>query len=338
MTSGKLLTSETHWSSVQRPLYSPGLLLEDEDLNIGIAYTQSLIRLMLRSLFGCGVICGLKVTAVPTCNDTKRRIDVTKGVAVDGEGNLIEVSRPWSYEFGPDCDDGFPDNLWVVVCYTEKCCRPRDVDCGSDDDGGSKPTRVRAGYKINVQDHPPECACRCPSPDDEEPDDDDPHYRCCHGSSTKKRQRTAEGGDTATTVEDPCACYTDHFNGECDCECGCRCVVLAKIVDPGTIVTEENNVALPSPVIEVDSSMVRKVRPVLNGYLQCLCPDGIACRDTTPPQTQDDSANEDIQLAAARIRSQRQAQVKERQKAKTVREDKTKAPKGTAEQIKEEQR
>jgi hypothetical protein len=44
--------------SLIRPTYSPGLLLEDDDLTAGVSYTRGLTQLLFRSLFGCGVICG----------------------------------------------------------------------------------------------------------------------------------------------------------------------------------------------------------------------------------------------------------------------------------------
>src|SRR4029434_11061889 len=99
--SGCAQSSKPGSSSLQRPHFSPGLLLEDEDLNVAVSYTQELMRLMLKSLFGCGVVCGLKVTAIPTCQDTKRKIELSRGVALDWKGNLIDVQGPGRRESGP---------------------------------------------------------------------------------------------------------------------------------------------------------------------------------------------------------------------------------------------
>lgn len=274
MTTGKPFFSSQGSSSLQRPLYSPGLLLEDEDLNVGVAYTQGIMRLMLKSLFGCGVICGLEVTAVPTCHETKRKITVNPGIALDGEGNLIEVAKPWNHEFGPECDGDWPKNIWVVLCYREKCCRPKDVACSAEGDGESKQTRVRAGYEINLWERLPKCTCRCKTEAEEDERNDDGEEDCgCGGRKKVKaaaRTGTEQQQQPEPEKEDPCPCYTDHVKGVCGCDC-CRCVVLAKVVDPETIVRkDENGDDLNPPIVEVDSSMVRRVRPVLNGYLQCL--------------------------------------------------------------------
>lgn len=265
MTTGNPFYSSQGWSSLQRPVYSPGLLLEDEDLNVGVSYTQGLVRLVLKSLFGCGVICGLDVTAEPTCKDTKRKITVNPGIALDGEGNLIEVTQPWSHEFGPHCDKGWPEKLWVVLCYREKCCRPKDVTCSADGDSQSKQTRVRAGFEINLWETLPKCTCRCKT-DAEDDEQDDGDEEDCGCGGRKKVKAAAKASTERSTGEEPeedeelCPCYADHFKGICGCDC-CRCVVLAKIVK------------IDVPEIEVDSSMVRRVRPVLNGYLQCRFPE-----------------------------------------------------------------
>lgn len=242
-----------NWSSLQRPRFSAGLLLEDEDLNVGVKYTHELMRLMLKSFFGCGVVCGLDVTVTKTCHDTKRKIEVARGVAVDCAGDLIDVSAPWSCEFGPDCDgDDYPGIIWVVLCYTERCCRPRDAAC-SDDDGQSQPTRIQSGYEIYLyKDTVPGCACRCPTRTDPKNPDTESHG-CCH--EHRKSAGQEAGHDRAAQPTDPCDCYKAHYDGVCECDSACKCVVLAK-VDPREA-TETHD-------------MVRRVRPLLRGYVDCF--------------------------------------------------------------------
>jgi hypothetical protein len=271
--AGTPFASYQGWSSLQRPVYSPGLLLEDEDLNAGIAYTQGLMRLMLKSLFGCGVICGLDVSVTSSCQGTKRKLVVAPGIAVDGDGNLIEVTKPWGHEFGPDCDDGWPGRLWVVLCYREKCCRPKDVTCAADGDTQSAQTRVRAGFEIAIWEKLPACTCRCTTgAEDDEPEEGDGDCGC--GGRAKARVEASAGSDRqrkdTSATDEPCPCYADHFKGVCGCEC-CKCVVLAKVIDPATLIDkDEDGNELKPPIVKVDSSMVRRVRPVLNGYLKCL--------------------------------------------------------------------
>src|SRR5262245_28854138 len=132
MKTAKPLVTKDGLSSLQRPRFRPGLLLEDEDLNAGVSYTQDMMRLLFRSLFGCGVICGLGVKAQLTCERRKLAISIASGLALDCAGNPIHVAQLVNVTLDPDCKP-MPPELWVSVCYTEKCCRPKDVACSSDE-------------------------------------------------------------------------------------------------------------------------------------------------------------------------------------------------------------
>jgi hypothetical protein len=161
-TDAELLKPIAGVSTLERPTYSPGLLLEDEDLTAGVEYTRNLSRLLFRSLFGCGVICGLKLEAITDCGGKILVIKVGKGVALDGEGNAIELPKDVMVRYDPGCDP-FATHLWVAVCHTTIDCRPRDADCAWDEDGKTVKTRVREGYKVKVftGDTPPEDVCIC---------------------------------------------------------------------------------------------------------------------------------------------------------------------------------
>ena len=108
-------------------------------MNAGVSYTRDLNRLLLKSLFGCGVVCGLQVKAQRTCNERKLQITVPKGLALDCMGNAIEVPDTQTIEFDPECEK-FPPEIWVILCYWEKPCRPKDVSCSAEEDGQSQPT------------------------------------------------------------------------------------------------------------------------------------------------------------------------------------------------------
>jgi hypothetical protein len=147
-------------SSLQRPRYSAGLLLEDEDLTAAVAYTRETMRLLMRSLFGCGVVCGLDVKASLACNGTKIEITVEKGLALDGAGNPIHVTEAMTFQHDFDCEQvTFP--LWVAICYDQKECRSRDVSCSPDDDVRRESTRIRDGFRIELHDKYPSCICAC---------------------------------------------------------------------------------------------------------------------------------------------------------------------------------
>ena len=266
MKMSQALGSQLGLATLQRPRYSPGLLLEDEDLTAGVDYSRDLNRLLFRSLFGCGVICGLTVTAERECKDRKLIINVDRGLALDCMGDPIHVTTPISLHYDPDCK-AFPPLIWVTACYVEKACRPRDVSCGCDDGGHEaqvERTRIRDGFEIKLYDSYPECACSCEEPLKKEP----PHTGgCCAGTDPQaaavidESATTSEGGadSVALAAPPPPDCYKDHNMGVCECDCGCNCVLIGKVIidagDDGRVINS----------VDVNIGDVRFIRPVLTG-------------------------------------------------------------------------
>src|SRR5687768_4896591 len=184
-------------STLVRPRFSPGLLLRDDDLRVGVDYTRELSRLLFRSLFGCGVVCGLEVERSLVCG--KLKILINAGVALDCEGDPIHVPRPVEIVLDPSCGKEIPDQIWVILCRTEKCCAPRSAACGCDDDDtASVCTREQDGFEIRiVGENRQGCACACepvdlPSDSDRTPD-----------------------GESGCWCADPCGCHKDHYAGKC---------------------------------------------------------------------------------------------------------------------------
>jgi len=257
-------------SNIERPRFSPAQLLDDEDMNAVVNYTRDLTRLLFRSLFGCGVICGLEVGATPICAGKKWQITVSKGLALDCLGNPIEVPSQVTVEYDPGCED-FVKPLWVAICYCEKCCRPKDVACSPSDSTQLQQTRVRSGYEVKLYGALPDCACHCPT-DDDKPKPKAPSD-CCDDAA----QPPAPAASTATAtaaivpaqpISDICACYKSHFQGVCECGCCCSCVVIGKITDmPAKIGGKE--IHWDKQTAQVDYGMVRRIRPILNGYVDC---------------------------------------------------------------------
>ena len=272
-------------SSLQRPNYASGLLLEDEDLSAAVAYTRGAMRLMLRSLFGCGVVCGLEVKAELICHGSVLKYTVAKGVALDCSGDLIHVTEERSCELDPDCKP-FDAKIYVTLCYTETTCRPRDISCSPGDDPQIVQTRIQEGWKIELSATPPTCACSClpaPPPGSLTPGS---LADCgCGGGNpaAAEERRRAEAlanapvpaAETAATdpPKDNCACYEDHKNGVCDCACNCTCVLIA-VIDTTQVLNAAAADADPTVPrqLAVDSSMRRLNRPVLVGYLPCIKP------------------------------------------------------------------
>lgn len=259
-------------STLLRPQYSPGQLLDDDDLNAGVTYTWELTRLLFRSLFGCGVICGLHVKAKWVCEHTKWSITVTKGLALDCLGDPIELLSDTTMNYGQDCQKP-PDALWVTICYVEKCCRPKDVTCSQSDDTQTKLTRVRSGYEIRLYETLPKCACHCATSDDTAA----PTKKttgCCQETSQPVADAAASQRADASSSSPICSCYKPHFEGECECGCSCKCVILGKITAPTTD---------KDPLI--DNTMVRRIRPLLNGYVYCGSLQFVKPTSETPNET-----------------------------------------------------
>ena len=256
-------------SSLVRPKYSAGLLLQDDDLTAGVSYTRNLSRLMFRTLFGCGVLCGLRV-GIPEddpCGGV--RIPVAKGVALGCVGDPIEVPSDQSV-LVDSCAKPVPDTLWIAVRHVETCCVPRTAQCPPDDDEPpSTCTRERDGFEIKVFECRP-CGCGCPrlerkstgTADDDGDADADDAVAAPANCPPEQAPEPDKSDDT-----DPClcnqrtgtygpnnelsACYHKHYQGECSCDCcDCEWIILAV----ATLKNEEWT---------VDHSVRRFVRPVL---------------------------------------------------------------------------
>jgi len=228
-------------STLVRAKFGPGMLLQHEDLEQLNIYTRELNRLMFRSLFGCGVVCGLVVGTDVKCG--KVSVTVGSGLALDCQGDPIYVPRPQSVVVDEECNPDIPSPLWVVLCETEKCCAPRTATCSSDDDEAvSVCTRERAGFEIRIMRARPQCTCSC---------------------------KDYEANDVPMGVPDDdcwCAnpehpCYRDHYAGKCGCDCedckncDCDCVLLARLY---RIDDDQEN-----PVWKADHRVRRFVRPML---------------------------------------------------------------------------
>jgi hypothetical protein len=201
-------------SKLVRARFGPGMLLQHEDLEQLNSYTRGLSRLMFRSLFGCGVICGLEVDATPKCG--KMEVRVKAGLALGCSGDPVYVPNDQIFLSDEKFDLDDVDKLWVVLCGTVNRCAPRTAICSSDDDEApSEPTRERDGFEIRVVSEQPKCVCGCPNP-----------------------------GDPVSDTECKCVkpyqpgqnCYDSHYDGKCGCncdecsDCDCKRILLAQLI------------------------------------------------------------------------------------------------------------
>jgi len=219
----------TQTGALERPRYSPGLVLEASDLTAAVDYTRDLNRLLFRSLFGCGVICGLEVSVKLDCD---LLVTVNPGLALDGCGDPVNLTGQAQIRLGKKTgvlqdDDHAPPrqtDFWVLACYKEKSCAPRALVCDSDDlDGGTQNTRTRSAVEISVLFEPPACICGCGTfaskPTRQE--------LAVLASGAARNQRSRD--------EEYPGCHDAHYNDpSCPADCGCGtacscgcCVLLA---------------------------------------------------------------------------------------------------------------
>jgi hypothetical protein len=250
--TNKTVPSSKGTSTLVRPKFAPGMLLQHEDLDQLSAYTRELNRLMFRSLFGCGVICGLVVKPGEHCGQAI--VTIGSGVALDCAGDPIHVPKEQRIVIEDDCLPSQGSPLWVVLCATVRCCAPRTSLCPSDDDDSeSVCTRERDGFEIRVLPERPKCACSCV---DEE---DDAGQTQSEGQLVIRGKRESD----CYCVDPTLACYQDHYAGICGCTCddcsggaGCNCVILARL-------DRDQDREKGTGVWSVDHSVRRFIRPVL---------------------------------------------------------------------------
>jgi hypothetical protein len=221
--------------TLERPRYSPGLILVDSDLTTAVNYTRDLNRLLFRSLFGCGVICGLDVTVKVDCDLV---VTVNPGLALDGCGDPIHLTGQLPIKLGKragvlvDCgSEELPKHrdFWVIACSREKNCAPRSLVCDDECDGGTQTTRTRSGVEISVSFEPPQCGCSSGIFGDK-PNGDELAKLAAKMRDMQKGRLAAKPTDDTTEPRrhDPdisADCPPDCGCGTA-CSCGC-CVVLA---------------------------------------------------------------------------------------------------------------
>lgn len=263
------LRSKKEPSTLVRPQYSPGLLLNDDDLTQAVDYTRDLNRMLFKSLLGCGVICGLVVKAEIECG--KVVVKVAPGVALDCHGDPVHVPKQADVAIDPSCGVDVPPKLWVLLRRYDKHCAPRAAVCSQDDDdAASVCTRIRDGFEVSVVGAAPECACGCPAPVNTATT---AAAKPANGKAAKAKAAaidTAAHGESVTrdsSASDPC--YSDHYKGECSCcadDCSCEWIVLARLDQ------------IKGDIWKADHSVRRFIRPILMADPQVIA-------ETTPPTT-----------------------------------------------------
>ena len=257
--TNKVVASTMDTSTLVRAKFGPGMLLQHEDLALLNEYTRELSRLLFRSFFGCGVICGLVVKKPEVDNCNKVYVTVTAGLALDCSGDPVHVPKDMRFALDENCYPDLPDKLWVVLCGTTKNCAPRTSMCSDDDDKTTSVcTRERDMFEIRVVSARPKCACGC--------------------DESKYTSTTGESEDYCWCADPTLDCHADHYDGKCGCNCGdgsnCdgECILLAQLV--------KNNDNKEHPW-SVDHRVRRFIRPVLMRDPQVVVEE-LARKETQP--------------------------------------------------------
>jgi hypothetical protein len=236
----KSVASKKDNSTLVRARFGPGMVLNHDDLEQLNLYTRDLSRLLFRSFFGCGVVCGLVVDTEAACG--KVNLVVGAGLALDCMGAPVHVPKTVTFPLDENCGEDIADPLWVILCAASKCCAPRPATCSEDDDEAPMVcTRERDMFEIRVVSERPKCACGCPEPDNSANEGDDDEH----------------GANPCWCADPNADCYRRHYQGECGCHCAdspdccCGCILLARLNKTG------------DGEWAADHSVRRFIRPVL---------------------------------------------------------------------------
>ena len=218
--------SQTVAAILERPRYSPGLILEDSDLSSAVDYTRSLSRLLFRNLFGCGVICGLNVKVDVECG---LNVTVAPGLALDGCGDPLQLPAPVTIAFDKRKADQLGvagTSFWIALCGKEKLCQPRALVCDADDyDGATQATRIRALSEVSILFEEPKCICGCLPPDPQT--DAAPPQASLASAAAAGAVPPAPGRDPCHDAHEARVDCAEECGCGTACDCGC-CVLLAK--------------------------------------------------------------------------------------------------------------
>lgn len=291
----KIEWKKTQPGSTEAVQFSDGMLVTAEDLTAAMRYPLSVIQVLLKAYFGCGIVCGLdlktpiegqsaemtngarepaganRITA-PECEPNFILI-VEKGVALGCDGHPIEICGPLKLDLTPDpCRlDRTDKKLFIAVrriTAAEAAARP--CGCGSaGGEPGQQCTRMRDHALVQAfeEDRLPAGICRIP-PAAKDVDD------------ATGRAATVEQPPTGVTAV--CACLKQC--GECT-SCGEPWVLLGSVVvGEGGLGTIERKICR------------RYVKPIA-----CLC--AASEGDQVPPTNRVDTKSERTAAAETDIAS-----------------------------------
>ena len=155
-------------ASVQKVRYTDGMLVTAEDLDVAMRYPVDVFRVLARSFFGCGIVCGLEMKIASENDPGNYLVKISKGVALDCYGNPIELCQDITLDLSPEpCHDNTQlEKLCIAVRLTDSLEQPRPQDeCTPNASSGNyQCTRIREQIQIKVftEDGVPTNTCALP--------------------------------------------------------------------------------------------------------------------------------------------------------------------------------
>jgi hypothetical protein len=127
--------------TIERPRYYYGQVLGADDFTLEQDYVRHRLRRHQRELHGYGIVHGLAVSVERTPSGSGAQVVVAPGLALDRNGEEIEVTKAASATL-PALDHP----LYVVLLHAERPSRPQP-SAG----GGSEFSRIEEGYALSLE-------------------------------------------------------------------------------------------------------------------------------------------------------------------------------------------
>ena len=172
-------------ASTEAVAFTDGMLVTAADLRAATQYPLSVMQVLVRSFFGCGIVCGLDVSnsneqagraANPDCPPENGFIvEIAPGVALGCDGFPVEICGKIKLDLSPDpcgCPIAGSQTRWIAIRRVTSaepsgggCGCGSGSGCGCGAGGGSSGqqcTRVRDHVLIQAFDTVPAGACMLP--------------------------------------------------------------------------------------------------------------------------------------------------------------------------------
>jgi hypothetical protein len=124
-------------TTIESVKFRDGMIVTADDLDAGMRYPASLLQTVLRSYFGCGVVCGLGLRVKdPVGEQPTWVLCVDRGVAIDCQGHPIELCAPVELDLSPaHCAcEAPPEQVCIALRRITSDEVPRDAcSCDVDD-------------------------------------------------------------------------------------------------------------------------------------------------------------------------------------------------------------